>query len=32
VLSQEQNCRLDQIRRDHPRKRLEEKRIIDAIR
>jgi hypothetical protein len=32
VLTSEQNQKLDQIRRDHPLKRMEEKRIIDTIR
>jgi hypothetical protein len=32
VLSQEQNRRLDQIRRDHPLKRMVEKRVIDTVR
>jgi hypothetical protein len=32
VLSAEQNRRLDDIRRNHPLKRMEEKRVIDTIR
>jgi hypothetical protein len=32
VLSTEQNRKLDAIRRDHPLKRFEEKRVIDTIR